>query len=153
MKASPNVDTVDFTILDIVAKQPTISSWDVCQQLFSEEKDSKKLQNHLSSVIWRMRKLVQGGYLKRLPHPTRPKKAVYSLPALAFSVDGTIFIPSKAGGIIINCTHKEGCMASRKCTFGGPNCKLANDIKQQGLESALRIAEILSRINTKNLNG
>lgn len=139
----PTLDNQDFKILNMVAtiEQSTpISSWEICQKLFPEEDNP---QNHLSSVIWRLEKLTNVGFLKQFPHPTRDGKAVYSLPELAFSVDGTVFIPSKIGGLIVNCKFIDGCKP--KCQFGSSSCKLANLIRKEGLEVVLEIAKALAK--------
>jgi hypothetical protein len=140
------LDNQDFKILNLVASsgQPSISSWEICQKLFPDEDNP---QNHLSSVIWRLEKLTKTKFLNQLPHPTRGGKAVYSLPDYAFSVDGTIFIPSKVGGVIVNCKFIDDCKA--QCDFGSSRCKLASLIRKEGLEPVLKIAEVLSKKNNE----
>lgn len=141
MKTVQDVDKQDFNILTIIAAQPRISSWDICRKIFPDEDNP---QNHLSSVIWRLDKLTELKFIRKQKHPTREHKAVYSLPDLAFSVDGTIFIPSPAGGIIINCTYINGCKPH--CKFGGRRCKLATAILSQGLEPVVKISEVLAKM-------
>jgi hypothetical protein len=142
----PALDSKDFEILSLIALEPKapISSWEICQKLFSHETNP---QNHLSSVIWRLEKLTKAHFLKQLPHPTRNGKAVYSLsqPDLSFSVDGTVFIYSKVGCVIVNCRFVDGC--GPKCQFGGSKCKLSNLIRKEGLEVVLEIAKVLAKKN------
>lgn len=138
------LDSNDFKILSLVAsEQNPISSWEICQKFFPEEDNP---QNHLSSVIWRLEKLTKTKFLKQLPHPTREGKAVYSLPEFAFSVDGTVFIPSKVGGVIVNCKFIDGCKP--ECQFGSSRCRLSALIRKEGLEVALEIAKVLAKKNS-----
>jgi hypothetical protein len=106
--------------------------------------DESNPQNHLSSVIWRLDKLVGLKFIRQHKHPTRAHKNVYSLPDLAFSVNGTIFIPSPVGGTIINCTYVNDCKP--RCKFGGPRCKLSTAILNEGLEPVLKIAEVIAKM-------
>lgn len=140
MNKSP-MDNQDFKILNIVATgEKPLSSWEVCQKLFPGEKEAA--QNHLSSVICRLNKLSRMHALKKEPHPTRENKSVYALAGAHFSIDGTVFIATPIGGFIMNCRFRSGCSI---CKFNTPKCKLADVIREEGLEPALKIAEILSK--------
>jgi hypothetical protein len=144
------LDKQDIEMLSLIATmvtkdEPEISSWALCKRLYPEEKNP---QNHLSSVIWRLDKNVSLGFLKEHPHPTRDNRKVYSLPDYAFSVDGTVFIPSPVGGLILNCTYrKDGC---NPCKFGGKSCKLVKAILNDGLETVLGIAERFTKLNMED---
>lgn len=134
------LDTKDLEILNVMQPDTPISSWEICQKLFPEEDNP---QNHLSSVIWRLGKLTQAGLLKQLPHPTRENKAVYCLAEYAFGVDGTVFIPTKVGALIVNCKFKDGCKP--ECDFGSSKCKLVSLIRKEGLDVVLEIAKVLAK--------
>jgi hypothetical protein len=152
MKNLSQIDNHDFQMLGIIAASghQQISSWEICQALYP---DNKNPQNHLSSVIWRLEKLVRLNFLNEHPHPTREGKKIYSLPKYAFSVDGTVFIPSPIGGIIVNCRFKkdnEGKETCQPCKFGTPECELHTAILKEGLEPVLRIAERLTKLNSNS---
>ena len=123
------LDNRDFRILTIVstAEKP-ISSWEICQKLFPSERN---VQKHLSSVIWRLNKLIKIQALTKHPHPMRRKKVVYDFSNGPFSVDGTVFIPSKLGGVIVSCKYAGNC---QPCRLDSPECRLSEIIRKGGHE-------------------
>ncbi|MEM2111151.1 MAG: hypothetical protein QXX08_04660 [Candidatus Bathyarchaeia archaeon] len=119
------LDSRDFRILTIVADSgKAISSWEVCQKLFPNEKNG---QNHLSSVIWRLDKLVKVQALTRLRHPRRRNKVVYGFSKAPFSIDGTVFIPSKLGEVIVSCKFAGNC---HPCRLDSQKCRLSEIIRK-----------------------
>lgn len=148
------IDNLDFQILGLIASvgTPQVSSWTICRLLYPNIKNP---QNHLSSVIWRLDKLTGLHFLIAHPHPKRAGKKVYALPEYAFSIDGTVFIPSPIGGIIVNCRFKKDKLGHGKscepCVFGGPDCELHTAILKEGLEPVLRIAERLAAIKNNKI--
>ena len=125
----PSLDDKDFRILTIVAdSEEAISSWEVCQKLFPSEKN---VQKHLSSVIWRLDKLTKVQALTKLPHPRRKKRVVYDFSKTPFSIDGTVFIPSKLGEVIVSCKFVGNC---HPCRLNSQTCKLSEIIRKGGHE-------------------
>jgi DNA-binding CsgD family transcriptional regulator len=121
------LDDRDFRILTIVADSgKTISSWEICQKLFPSEKG---VQNHLSSVIWRLDKLTKVQALTKLPHPRRRKKVVYCSSKAPISIDGTVFIPSKLGEVIVSCKFAGNC---HPCRLDSPKCRLSEILHNKG---------------------
>jgi DNA-binding CsgD family transcriptional regulator len=119
------LDNRDFRILTIVASsERPISSWEICQKLFPKE---KYVQKHLSSVIWRLGKLTKVQVLTKHPHPMRRKKVVYGFSNTPFSIDGTVFIPSKLGGVIVSCRYAGNC---DPCRLDSPQCRLPEVIRK-----------------------
>jgi len=119
------LDNRDFQILTIVASsERPISSWEICQKLFQKE---KHVQKHLSSVIWRLNKLTKVQALTKHPHPMRRKKVVYGFSNTPFSIDGTVFIPSKLGGLIVSCRYAGNC---HPCRLDSLKCKLSEFVRK-----------------------
>jgi DNA-binding CsgD family transcriptional regulator len=125
------LDNRDFRIVAIVASSARpISSWEICQRLFPSEQN---VQKHLSSVIWRLDKLTKVQALTKRPHPLRRKKVVYDFPNTSFSIDGTVFICSKLGGVIVSCRYAGNC---HPCRLESPKCKLSEGIHKLSHELA-----------------
>ena len=121
-----SLDNRDFRILTIVADSGrAISSWEICQRLFPSEKN---VQKHLSSVIWRLNKLTKVQALTKHPHPTKRKKVVYDFSNTPFSIDGTVFIPSKLGGVIVSCKFAGNC---HPCRLDSQKCRLSEIIRNK----------------------
>lgn len=142
------IDNTDLKILTIVAnKEPeSVSSWAVCQELFAAEQKQAR-ENHLSSVISRLDKLTKLGALRKEPHPTRKRKSVYSFIGAHFSMNGTVFIANKSlGGFVINCSYINGCPPP--CKFMTEKCTLAAELRKQGLEPVLKLAEEIAKSNS-----
>lgn len=119
------LDNRDFRILTIVASsERPISSWEICQKLFPSEKNAQK---HLSSVIWRLDKLTKVQALTKHPHPMRRKKVVYGFSKAPFSIDGTVFIPSKLGEVIVSCRFAGNC---HPCRLDSQKCRLSEIIRK-----------------------
>jgi len=125
-------DERDFRILTIVADSGgPISSWEICQKLFPSERNVEK---HLSSVIWRLDKLTKIHALIRHPHPRRRKKVVYCFSNAPFSIDGTVFIPSKLGELIVSCKFAGNC---HPCRLDSQTCKLS-EIIHKGIHELMQ---------------
>ena len=135
-----SLDNRDFQILTIVvSSERPISSWEICQKLFPSEKN---VQKHLSSVIWRLSKLVKIQALTKHPHPMRRKKVVYGFSKAPFSIDGTVFIPSKLGGVIVSCRYAGNC---QPCKLDSQKCNLSETIRKKD--------ELLQAFNLKDGGG
>jgi hypothetical protein len=57
----------------------------------------------------------------------RRKKVVYGFSNTPFSVDGTVFIPSKLGGVIVSCRYAGNC---HPCRLDSPKCKLSEFVRK-----------------------
>jgi len=124
-----SLDDRDFRILTIIADSgKAISSWQICQKLFPSEEN---VQKHLSSVIWRLDKLVKVQALTKLPHPKRRKRVVYGFSKVPFSLDGTVFISSKLGELILSCRFAGNC---HPCRLDSKECRLSEIIREESHE-------------------
>jgi DNA-binding CsgD family transcriptional regulator len=125
------LDSRDFRILTIAADSGRpISSWEICRKLFPSEKN---VQKHLSSVIWRLDKLSKIHALTKHPHPMRKKKVVYEFSNVPFGIDGTVFIPSKLGEVIVSCRFAGNC---HPCKLNSKKCRLSEIIRKGSYELA-----------------
>lgn len=130
------VDALDYQILNLfVDSEEPLTSWNVANSLFPEAVPRK-----LPMIIYRLKKLAKTGLLDHYPSPRRKDQRIYKLNPQSLCLDGTVFIPSKAGGLVVNCKYYEkGCPG---CVFGSEQCKLYGEMKEEGTLPFLKLLEI-----------
>lgn len=140
------LDSLDYSILGCFAEKQTRTSWEIVKILHPNETN---LNRYLSSVIFRLEKLRQQGFVVKRPHPNRKRKSIYDLNPQSVCLDGTFFIPSKIGGIILQCKFEGEC--KRPCRFGSEDCKLSAFIRENKIEPFIGLLEMVAKnVNIKS---
>jgi hypothetical protein len=142
------LDSLDYDILGCFAEKKTLTSWDIVKKLHPKDTN---LNRYLSSVIFRLEKLRQQGFVRKRPHPERKKKSIYDLLVPLICRNGMVYAATGFGGLIIKCRFQDTC--HRPCNFGSPTCQLVDYAKNHKEEALLMgLLELAGKnINLKNL--